>query len=112
MPTLADIMRAYDWMNSPQIPREMGAPGMKGLGYFGALPRPGGGISTELAGEQDGLYFPLMVPTLTKEELDLLLSGGRPTETIWKKAREHAILRGQSGKDPFATMYDQQIPRP
>jgi hypothetical protein len=110
MPTIADMLRAYDWMNMPKIPRQGGAPGMKGLGFFGALPSvdPNGrpSYSTELSGNQDNLHFPLMVPTLSKEELDHLLSGKQATDEIWKKARAHAMSRGMGAKDTFATMYD------
>ena len=99
-----------------QLKREHGAPGYKGLGYFGEIPsvdKEGNpSRSTELAGEMEGIHFPLLVPTLTKKEIDHLVSGKQPTDEIWDKAYEHALMRGKSGKDPFATKYDkrQKIP--
>jgi hypothetical protein len=61
-----------------------------------------------LAGEIEGIHFPLLVPTLTKEEINHLLSGKPATDQIWDKAYAHALMRGQGGKDPFATMYDKR----
>ena len=105
-----------DWQNIPKNPREAGAPGYKGLGYFGSLPsiNEGGKLSysTEMAGEIDGVHFPLMVPTLSKDELDHLLAGKPATDTIWKKAYEHAVMRGRGGKSPFASQYDMPVERP
>ncbi|MCK5023123.1 MAG: hypothetical protein KAS04_03045, partial [Candidatus Aenigmarchaeota archaeon] len=78
----------------------------KGLGYFGALKRPDGGVSTELSigTEFDGkeMEIPALVPTLTQEEIDHLLQHDKPTETIFKKAVDHAKMRMKQGKDPFA----------
>lgn len=113
-PQAQQFFNTQDWMNMPKIPREAGAPGYKGLGYFGAIPRPDGQYSTELAADDKingkRLDFPLMVPTLSKPELDSLLSGARPTDEIYRKAIAHAIARGQGGKDPFATQFDQRVP--
>jgi hypothetical protein len=106
------ISNMLAWQNMPKLRREAGAPGYKGLGYFGELPsvdqegRPS--RSTELAGEIEGIHFPLLVPTLTKEEINHLLSGKPATDQIWDKAYAHALMRGQGGKDPFATMYDKR----
>lgn len=105
-----------DWQNMPRIPREAGAPGYKGLGYFGRLPsvdekgKPT--YSTELAGEMDGIHFPLLVPTLSKDEVSQLLAGKPATDAIWKKAYEHALMRGRGAKSPFATQYDMPVERP
>ena len=117
MPTISDLLNAQQWTNAPQLPREAGAQGYKGLGYFGPLNRPGGGYSTELAADQtDPQYgrmdYPLMVPTLTGQELRHLLDGGQPTDEIYRKAYDHAVQRGQGAKDPFATMFDQRAPVP
>lgn len=111
---------AADWMNMPQIPREAGAPGMKGLGYFGAIPQPDysprGDYSTELAANMDvngrRLDFPLLVPTLSPQELQHLMSGGTPTDEIYRKAIAHAMMRGYGAKDTFATQYDLPVPLP
>ena len=82
------------------MPRE------KGLGYFGVLQRPGGGVSTELSiGVNIGgneTEIPTLVPSLTPDEVNYLLSGGRPTEAIVQKAVEHAQSRISQGLDPFA----------
>lgn len=66
-------------------------------GYFGELKRPDGDVSTELSigvdygsGEKE---IPTLVPTLTKEEVDHLLSGGEPTDAITRKAVEFAVQR-------------------
>ena len=78
----------------------------KGLGFLGELKRPDGAVSTELS---IGVNFdgkereiPALVPTLTKQEVDYLLNGGKPTKEIVRKAVEHARGRISSGKSPFA----------
>ena len=91
------------------LPRE------KGLGYFGKLQRPGGGISTELSiGVKIGgkeTEIPTLVPTLTEKEKNYLLDGGKPTDTIVDKAVAHAKKRIAEGKDPFAQT-GEQIQKP
>ena len=78
----------------------------KGEGYFGPLKRPDGGVSSELSfdTEIDGkkIFGPLIVPTLSGQELNSLLSGGKPTEEIYRKATDHALRRIKTGKSPFA----------
>lgn len=81
----------------------------KGKGFFGELERPDGGISTELSigitfnGEP--MEIPLLVPTLTPGEIDLLLTD-IPIDDIPKeiidKAVDHARDRIREGKPPFA----------
>jgi hypothetical protein len=84
--------------------RPDGAP--KGLGYFGPIQRPDGKISTELTiglpinGRQ--MDVPMLVPTLTREEMDHLLSGGTPTLEIAQKAGRFALERLRAGKSIFA----------
>lgn len=76
----------------------------KGAGWLGPIERPDGYVMTELATEEDGLEFPLIVPTLTEEELNALkeLTDDKPLpESIRKKAREHAEKRIAEGKSPF-----------
>jgi hypothetical protein len=115
-PNNAAFANMLAWQNMPRMRREAGAPGYKGLGYFGPLPsidaegKPS--QSTELAGEMEGIHFPLIVPTLSKDELDHLLAGKPATDTIWKKAYEHAVMRGRGAKSPFATQYDMPVERP
>ena len=78
----------------------------KGRGYFGELKRPDGDISTELSiGINLGgneTEIPLLVPVLSRAEIDHLLSGGEPTESIVRKAADHAKQRIQAGKSPYA----------
>jgi hypothetical protein len=111
-----EVSNRLEWQNMQKLKREGGATGNKGLGYFGELPsvdsegRPS--RSTELAGEAEGIHFPLLVPTLTKKEMDHLLSGKPATDEIWDKAYEHALMRGRGGKDPFATQYDKRHKAP
>lgn len=80
---------------------------LKGDGYFGSLPAHGGMYSSEISVgvEIDGkeVEIPTMVPTLTRKELDLLLSGERPTDRIVDKAVEYARKRIKAGKSPFAS---------
>jgi hypothetical protein len=86
----------------------------KGAGYFGPLKRPDGYVSTELsAGIEVGrnktpLDIPLLVPTLTREEIDLLLSGKKATQEILDKAINHAYMRMQKGLSPFAQQGEQR----
>lgn len=87
----------------------------KGLGFFGALKRPDGQVSSELAiGVNLGgkeLEVPLIVPTLSRGELDHLLNGGKPTEVMVQKAVDHAKQRIQAGASPFAGA-GEQLPLP
>jgi hypothetical protein len=78
----------------------------KGMGFFGALKRPDGDISTELSIgvniEGKELEIPLLVPGLTKAEIQLLLEDGEPTDEIVGKAVFHAQKRLAKGLSPFA----------
>ena len=78
----------------------------KGPGFLGTLERPDGGVSTELSiGVDFGkgeVLIPTLVPTLTEEEKNHLLSGKKPTQTIVDKAVSHAQERMKQGKSPFA----------
>lgn len=90
----------------------------KGLGYFGALKRPDGKISTELTSEWtvDGknIAMPLIVPTLTRKELDYLLQdkAGQPEimQSIADKAFAHGMERIRAGKSPYASAGEQKLP--
>jgi len=77
----------------------------KGPGFMGELARPGGGFSTELSmGVNIGgkeILIPAIVPTLTEDELDYLLKGGKPTKEIIDKAVNHAVGRMNKGLSPF-----------
>lgn len=84
----------------------------KGLGFFGELKRPDGSVSTELSiGVNLGgheVEIPLIVPTLSREELDYLLKGGEPTRSLVDKAVEFAIQRQRAGQPFFAGDGEQQ----
>ena len=80
---------------------------VKGKGYFGEVPMNQGGAMTEFSSayEQDGKLVsnPLVVPTLTKQELNWLKAGLDPTPQIIKKAQDYAQKRMGSGQSTFAT---------
>jgi len=82
----------------------------KGPGFFGSLLRPDNKTSTELSigVNFDGkeTLIPSLVPTLTKEEVNGLLSNGPMTDQIVQKATEHARKRMMLGKSPFADYSD------
>ena len=78
----------------------------KSTGFFGELKRPDGDISTELSigidfgkGEME---IPMLVPSLSKKEVNHLLNGGEPTPDIIDKAVGHARMRLDDGLSPFA----------
>lgn len=89
----------------------------KGLGYFGELRRTDdpSKISTELSMSFgiDGkdVLFPLIVPTLSRQELDHVLAGNKPTKSIMDKAFTHGLSRLKAGKSPFAGPKE-QVPLP
>ena len=79
----------------------------KGKGFFGDLKRPDGDSSTELSSEFEyqgkKIEYPLIVPTLSKAELDILLKGDKPTDDIYDKAESWAKFRVDKGMSPFAS---------
>ena len=79
----------------------------KGKGFFGDLKRPDGDSSTELSSEFEyegkKVEYPLIVPTLSKAELDILLKGEQPTDEIYDKAESWAKFRINKGMSPFAS---------
>ena len=89
---------------------------LKRLGYFGKIPTESGGFMTELSSAFElgdkTISFPLIVPTLDANEIKLLQSGQEPTDSIYKKAQEWAMLRIQKGQSPFATPEDIRYPLP
>lgn len=81
----------------------------KGDGFFGALARPDGGVSSEISISTDdfgGADFPSIVPSLTPEELKYLLNmrmGQDPMpESIVRKALDFAYERQKGGQPFFA----------
>lgn len=81
----------------------------KGRGFLGELKRPDGDISTEVSVgvNIDGkeMEIPLLVPSLSRAEIDQVLSlppGRQPPEAIVRKAAEFAKQRIAQGKNVFA----------
>ena len=91
-------------------------PSQKRFGYFGAIPDARGNPMTELSSafESDGkmISHPLLVPTLSANEVALLQSGAEPTQSIYDKAQAWAMNRIQKGQSPFATPQDIRFPVP
>lgn len=87
----------------------------KGNGYFGPIKRPDGAVSTELSFDfdQDGknIAAPLLVPTLSLDEINHLMSGAKPTDAIYDKATAHALDRIKAGKPTWA-LPDELYPVP
>ena len=84
-------------------------------GYFGNI----GTINEPMtefssAFEVDGrtVQYPLIVPTLTVDELQLLRSTGQATPEIDQKAQQFALNRLSRGQDPFATTQELRYPQP
>lgn len=78
----------------------------KGLGFFGLMKRHDGSVSSELSigVNLDGreMEVPLLVPSLSRGELDHLLNGGAPSKAMVDKAVDFAVQRMGAGKSPFA----------
>jgi hypothetical protein len=89
-------------------PSEMAMP--KGKGYFGGLLSGDGGTSTEISASTDIGSFPLLVPTLSKDEVEYLLANQEPTNEILKKAEDFAKQRIAMGLDPFASPFELRMP--
>lgn len=88
----------------------------KGSGFLGVLKRPDGGVSTELSISTEavrGRDFPLLVPTLTREEVQKVLAIPEDTphkeffkklpKGVVEKAEAFAERRVREGKPLFAT---------
>jgi len=78
------------------------------IGYLGAYRNvQEGGMMTEVSIEEDGVEFPLMVPTLTQAEINTLqnmnIEGNADNipESIKEKARVHMRERLSQGLSPF-----------
>lgn len=109
MPDLADIL--YPGQGKDYGNRSDGS--KKGKGFLGEMQRPDGSVSTEISAgfEVDGkeMDIPLMVPGLTKKELDYLLNTQADEKTFLKnlpdsiaeKAIAHAEKRLKQGKSVF-----------
>ena len=88
----------------------------KGKGYFGAIPTKDGNMMTEYSSafDVDGktISYPLIVPTLTSDELNLLRITGEATPEIEEKAQQFALDRIKQGKSPFASPKELRYPFP
>lgn len=77
----------------------------KGNGWLGPIPRKDGTVMTEVSEESDGILYPLLVPTLTQKEIDILKSldfkKDKIPDSIREKAIKHAHERIKQGKSPF-----------
>jgi len=83
---------------------------MKGKGYFGLLPSSEG-VSTEISATNDqGMSYPLLVPTLTQEEVNYLMKGNEPTADMYRKAELFANYRQSQGMSPFASPTELRMP--
>jgi hypothetical protein len=85
----------------------------KGKGWLGEIKRPDGDVMTEISigvginGKET--LIPLIVPTLTKKEIDFLKNAdpsskeffSKLPKSIMDKAYEHATKRMNENKSPF-----------
>ena len=98
--------------------RREDSPFNKGLGYFGPIALKDGSMTeysrtSNLNGTE--VDYPLLVPTLTRDEVQWLQSnvGGNAKLTIppsiERKAAEHALRRMEQGQSPFASVDEQNL---
>ena len=77
----------------------------KGGGWLGPIKTTSGDVMTELSMQtsMDGkdVLMPLLVPTLSEDEIDYLRAGNKPTKGIVDKAVSHARERMKAGMSPF-----------
>lgn len=79
----------------------------KGEGWLGRIPMKDGSnavmteqtIGVNIGGKD--VDIPLIVPTLSQSEIDELASGGKPSDSMVRKAVEHAKKRLAEGKSPY-----------
>jgi hypothetical protein len=101
-------------LSQPTTTKKSGYLGDVG-GYVGDIGEPRSVMSELSASSEIGgrtVQYPLIVPTLTADELMLLHSGGKPTPEIYNKAQSWAVSRLQQGQDPFATPVSLRYPQP
>ena len=91
-----------------ESPSEVALP--KGKGYFGMLPNQSGSVSTEISSSNDQGAYPLLVPGLTQEEMNVLLNNQQPTDAIYQKAEQHSNMRKAMGQSPFASAFELRYP--
>ena len=102
----------YGFRYAESVSQPVTAKGRGYLGNVGTMQEP----ITELSASSDfggrTVRYPLVVPTLNADELNLLRSGGEPTQEIYGKAQQYALGRLARGEDPFATPQDLRYPQP
>jgi len=101
-------------LSQPTTTKKSGYLGDVG-GYVGDIGEPRSVMSELSASSEIGgrtVQYPLIVPTLTADELMLLHSGGKPTPEIYDKAQSWAVSRLAQGQDPFATPIGLRYPQP
>lgn len=88
----------------------------KGRGYFGEIKMKDGSVMTELGVNEtvDGedVHYPLIHPGISREDLDYLAAGKKPTGAMYDAALGHAMKRRAAGRDPFAGEDDEVMPMP
>jgi hypothetical protein len=105
------VLKSANRISNPEEFRRTGRGGYvqkSQTGYLGAHRNvQQGGVMTEVSIEEDGVSFPLMVPTLTKAEINTLknmnIEGNADNipKSIKDKARQHMRERMNLGLDPF-----------
>ena len=89
---------------------------MKGRGYFGPIPTPDGRTATELSigVEMDGKNYqiPNLVPGVTREQIDAMISGGKITPAELLAAKLHFMKRFAAGLSPYAQEDEPTTPLP
>ena len=86
----------------------------RGRGYFGAVAVKGDVkcFATELPVTIGGILIPLIIPSLSRDELAHLVAGGDPTQPILRKAVDHAGARLGRGLSPFSGPREARVPLP
>ena len=106
---MADLGRGTVYRDrNPNLFRPDGT--RKGTGWLGTLNLPGGGVTSEysmgFSFDDRNVLLPTLVPTLTKEEIDLMVNDVIPNrkpvpQSVINKAIEHAQERMKKGESPF-----------
>jgi hypothetical protein len=83
----------------------------KGDGYMGAIPVPqDNAIATEQSASDEKGQYPLLVPTLSREEVDQVNSGQEVPQSVVEKATAYRNMRESQGQSPFADRVSLKVP--
>lgn len=78
----------------------------KGKGWLGELRNKDGDIVTELTAQSDidgkSYDYPLVTPNQSFRNMSELLQGYEPSEDAYRRAIEHMLMRGKSGRTIYA----------